>query len=199
MKHFFSVLFALAIGMTSKAQTITPELLGFQAFNLYEKELGEVTYYLSRDTTTVKKPLLVYLDGSGALPLFQKVQNGIGSTVVIDFQKLKNNYRILLISKPGVPFADELSSDENGFPLYEAPETYTNKLSLDWRVNSAHSIINKLISQDVIDSTKIVVFGFSEGAQVGPMLASKNKKLPIFCYLVAMDSINFLTPLFRQE
>lgn len=177
MKHLFTVIFGLFIIINSKAQTITPKLLGFEEYKLQEKQLGEVYYYLSSDTMKNKKPLLVYLDGSGAFPLFRKTHNGIGSTVVIDFQKLRNEYQILLISKPSIPFIDTVNSDENGFPIYKVPKEYTEKLSLNWRVNSANSIINELINKRIIDSTKIVVLGFSEGAQVAPKLALKNENI----------------------
>ena len=98
----------------------------------------------------------------------------MGSTIVIDFQNLRKQFKILLISKPGVPFIDELKDDENGFPIYEEPSEYNEKLSLDWRVETVNLIINKLVNDKKIDTTKIVVFGFSEGAQVAPSLAKQN-------------------------
>ena len=159
------------------AQTITPKALGFEEHKLIDEKIGEVNYYLSTDTTSTKKPLLVYLDGSGAYPLFQKINAGIGSTVVIDFQNLRNKYKILLISKPGVPFVDSVQSDENGFPIYKEPIEYRKNLSLDWRVNSANLIINKLVDENSIDTSKIAILGFSEGAQVGPRLAKENKHI----------------------
>ena len=159
------------------AQTITPKALGFEEHKLIDEKIGEVNYYLSTDTTSTKKPLLVYLDGSGAYPLFQKINAGIGSTVVIDFQNLRNKYKILLISKPGVPFVDSVQSDENGFPIYKEPIEYRKNLSLDWRVNSVNLIINKLIEEYSIDTSEIVILGFSEGAQVGPRLAKENKHI----------------------
>jgi pimeloyl-ACP methyl ester carboxylesterase len=162
---------------SSYTQNLTPEAFGFLAYQLKEEELGEVNYYLSTDTTETKKPLLIYLDGSGSFPLFQEVENGFGSTVAIDLQNLRKEYRIVLISKPGVPFADTVDNDENGFPVYKEPTEYTEKLSLDWRVNSANKVIDRLVDNENLDTTKIVVLGFSEGAQVGPKLASKNKNI----------------------
>lgn len=177
MRNILTILLGIFIGINCNAQTITPNLLGFNEYKLQEEELGEVNYYLSSDSANIKKPLLLYLDGSGAFPLFQKTQNGIGSTVVINFQKLRNDYRILIISKPSIPFVDIVDSNENGFPVYKKTKEYSKKLSLDWRVNSANSIIDSLVVQDIIDTKKIVVLGFSEGAQVGPKLASINKKV----------------------
>ena len=70
------ILLGLCIGINSFAQTITPELLGFESYKLKEAELGEVNYYLSSDSANARKPLLVYLDGSGAFPLFQELDVG---------------------------------------------------------------------------------------------------------------------------
>jgi len=111
------------------------------------------------------------------LPLFQNFDDGIGSTVVIDFQQLRNEYRILLISKPGVPFIDSLETDETGLPIYKEPNIYKENLSLDWRVETANSIINILVKDEQIDDSKVVVLGFSEGAQVAPTLAKENKNI----------------------
>ena len=177
MSKILISLILILIGANSLAQTITPKALGFEEHKLTDEEFGEVNYYLSIDSTNTQKPLLVYLDGSGAYPLFHKTDIGIGSTVVIDFQQLRNEYKILLISKPGVPFVDTVQNDENGFPVYEEPISYKENLSLDWRVNSANSIINKLVDEKKIDTSKIVVFGFSEGAQVGPGLVKENKNI----------------------
>lgn len=171
----FSVL--LIINSTIYAQKISPQTLGFEAYKLQLEEIGEVNYYLSLDSNNTKKPLLVYLDGSGAYPLFQQMENGIGSTVVIDFQNLKKDYQILLISKPGVPFIDQVKIDENGIPIYNEPKEYNEKLSQQWRVETANAIINHIIKNKAIDESKVIVLGFSEGAQVAPELAYKNKKI----------------------
>jgi len=177
MRKIIIILFGVFIGINSQAQNITPELLGFEKYSQRIEQLGEVNYYLSSDSTDTKKPLLIYLDGSGAFPLFQKLDAGIGSTVVIDFQQLRNDYKILLISKPGVPFIDTVESDGNGFPIYKEPTEYKEKISLSWRVESANSIINNLIIKEKIDTSRIVVLGFSEGAQVAPKLAKENDNI----------------------
>ena len=151
---------------------ISPKKLGFEHYSI-NLEDDTINYYLTNSEK--KLPLLVYLDGSGSFPLFQQMKQGIGSTVVIDFQNLQNQYQILLISKPSIPFIDSVNFGENGFPEYKTPKKYNEKLSLFWRVNSADTIINYLVKNDKVDSSKIVVLGFSEGAQVGPYLAQKNK------------------------
>ena len=175
MKKEIIIILVLLLGTKIYSQRITPELMGFEEYTLRDEKLETVNYYLSKETSMIKKPLLVYLDGSGPHPLFQTFDDGYGSTVVLDYQTLQNDYRIILISKPGVPFNDKVDSDETGFPFYKEPIEYKEKLSFKWRVKSADLIIKKLIQEDKVDTSKVVVIGFSEGAQVGPSLAKSNQ------------------------
>jgi len=125
LRRTLLMILGCCVAINSYSQSLTPALLGFEEYSLVDEMHGEVSYYLSSDSSITKKPLLVYLDGSGAFPLFQEVEQGIGSTVVLDFQNLSKEYTILLISKPGVPFIDKVGSDENGYPIYEEPTEYT--------------------------------------------------------------------------
>lgn len=168
---FYSLFFL--VNCSYSQDKISLENLGFEHHTITIKG-DTINYYLTKSRNE-KLPLLVYLDGSGAFPLFQQMKQGIGSTVVIDFQNLKKQYRILLISKPNIPFIDSVSFGKNGFPIYKAPKKYHQKLSLFWRINSADTIINHLAKNNLIDKSKVVVLGFSEGAQVGPYLAKQNK------------------------
>ncbi|MEL6124570.1 MAG: hypothetical protein AAFR14_12720, partial [Bacteroidota bacterium] len=176
MKAISTFVSLLIIQFGLFAQNITPQLLGFDEYQIDSKKYGEINYYISSDTTSHPKPLLVYLDGSGADPLFQKMESGIASTVVIDFQHLQTEYRILFISKPGIPFYGERASSPNpGSSIPHEPLDYTERLSRDWRVGSANLIIDRLVKEKSIDTSRIVVLGFSEGAQVAPKLACENE------------------------
>lgn len=193
MNRFNLILFLIiSIFIEVGAQDITPEMLGFSEYTLSNDGLGNVNYFISKSETTSQKPLLVYLDGSGPYPLFQKLEKGIGSTVVINFQELSKKYRILLISKPGIPFIDKVSKNENGFPKYEPTSEYIEKLSLDWRVNSANRVINHILENEIIKTEIVIAMGFSEGAQVVPKLASINKQIDA----IMLFSGNGLTQLY---
>ena len=201
MKELFFLLLFSVMVLFGRGQTITPELLGFESHEIIDADLGSINYYLTPNGDGPAKPLLVYLDGSGAYPLFQQMTMGIGSTVVLDYQSLSAEYRVLLISKPGVPFIDSVSFDETGFPQYDTPEEYTNKLSLFSRVNAADAIINKLVKEKTVDPNRVVVLGFSEGAQVGPFLAEKNKHVSHLMLFGGNGLHQFLDPLItaRQQ
>lgn len=168
----FLLLFTLMYVFTQVfGQTYTPQQLGFEARKVESNDLGDVNYYITPSADDKSNPLLVYLDGSGAFPLFQKVSQGIGSTVVLNYNELAANYRVVLISKPGIPFMDEVGADENGFPVYEAPKEYHQRLSLDWRLNATLAVLNDLVSDSLANTNEVVLFGFSEGAQVAPFVA----------------------------
>lgn len=172
-KQLLSVLFLLTAFYQLNAQKLTSEQLGFKHFVINDISLGEINYYVSSKDIDKPKPILLYLDGSGSFPLFQYTERGIGSSVIIDFQNLSNIYHVILISKPGVPFIDSVKMDiESGTPIYETPKTYKEKLSLEWRVNSAKLILEKSVKELKVENKKVAVIGISEGFQVGAKLAS---------------------------
>ncbi len=168
----FLILCFLTVGSIQlSGQPVTPERLGFRADTIRDEKWGDIHYYISADSNGAAKPVLLYLDGSGPYPLFQYTERGIGSSVVLDFMALSADYHIVLISKPGVPFIDSVKMD-NGRPYYEPPAAYKAKLSLDWRVQSAVLVLDRVIREHAVDTSKIAVLGISEGFQVGAKLAS---------------------------
>lgn len=171
------IFFFLTAFYQLSAQIITPEILGFEHYSINDKSLGEINYYISSKDMDKPKPILLYLDGSGAFPLFQYTEKGIGSSVIIDFQKLRDDYHIVLISKPGVSFIDSVKFNPQGVPVYQEPQPYKEKLSLDWRVNSAKLVLKKVIKEFKVSNKKIAVIGISEGFQVGAKLASIDKNV----------------------
>lgn len=155
------------------AQQFSSKTLGFSHYTLDNDSLGKINYYVTDKETDQVKPVLLYLDGSGATPLFQHTERGFGSTVVFDFQKLSETYHVVLISKPGVPFIDSVKMDKHsGYPVYEHPEEYKKRLSLEWRVYSAQLVLRQVINDFPVLPEKIAILGISEGFQVGAKLCS---------------------------
>lgn len=168
-------IFLLSLLRPGSAQVSPSEKLGFRRFQLDLPVWGEVDYYVSTKKLDSTKPLLLYLDGSGPFPLYQKLEKGFGSSVMLDVKKLAEHYHIVLISKPGIPFVDSLAfNKELGYPEYQEPAEYTQKLSLDWRVQTADAVLNEVIQKFKVDRKKICIMGISEGFQVGAKLATVN-------------------------
>jgi hypothetical protein len=172
----FCIAFVYCAGVY--AQQYTPEQLGWKHFSIHHQETGTINYYVTLNTIKQEKPILLYLDGSGSYPLYQYTERGIGSSVPLDYQKLSNDYHIIVISKPGVPFIDSVQMDSvTGYPLYDTPEEYTRKLSLDWRVKAADMVLKDAQKNLPEDKSKIAVLGISEGFQVGAKLIATNKHI----------------------
>lgn len=155
--------------------------LGAQAFDHYRVSaagLDTFEIHVTRSDTKEKRPLLIYLDGSGNLPLFYKTKSGNTNTsVAMDLNKYARDYSIVLISKPGTPFRDSMRYDERGRMAYPRNEKYTSLYSLDWRAGAASAAIDYLMDKLPIDPSRIIVMGFSEGSQVAPRVAVLNRKV----------------------
>ncbi len=171
--------FCLSIAFnTLFADEVTPEQLGFTSFSIDSDELGKVNYYVYSNDLKKEKPLLVYLDGSGAFPLFQYTPKGIASTIILDCKTLVDDYHLLFLSKPGVPFIDSvIMGGEHQMPYYEPPAEYNKRLSLEWRVNAVSLAISDVLESVKVDPEKIAIVGISEGFQVGTKLASQDDRV----------------------
>ena len=174
---FIFIFFITILSVNLYGQTeITPEKLGLSAHTIANKNLGEINYYIKG--VEKDKPLIIYLDGSGSFPLYQKVSQGIASTVPLNSKEISDKYNIVMIGKPGIPFIDEVGRNEKtGIPEYPAPAEYTKRLSLDWRVDSAKLVIDEVLGKLKYKPKKIIVLGLSEGFQVGAKLASIDKRI----------------------
>jgi hypothetical protein len=181
MKITFSFLLALISLSVFSQNKYTPERLGWTPFQIKDKKLGTINYFVSSNEIKSKKPVLLYLDGSGNLPLYQIMQRGVGGTIALNVKELSKTYHIVVLSKPGIPFIDSVKmEDYNGvkIPSYK-PKTdeYDKRLSLEWRAEAASAVINKIEKDLPINNSKIAVIGISEGFSVGAKLAAINKKV----------------------
>jgi len=171
---YVSVTFFLALSL--KAQN-TPEDFGFREYLIFDEELDTIRFYISTKDSNNKKPVIVYLQGSGAGPLFYKYNmsdRGYCSVVCLQQKEIKDKYHLVLIGKPGEPFFKILEKDSTGRPLIEPTEKYNKLLTLDYRAKSTSMVIDYLTKQNWLDKHKIVVWGVSEGAQVAPKVAVLN-------------------------
>lgn len=172
MKHLLYIM-SIFLGIMVSGQTEN-----FSHYTIKDRKLKTFQIHLASSDSTVKKPLLVYLDGSGNFPIYYKKKSGNYSTSIpLDIKKYAKDYHIILISKPGIPFKDSLQTSSSGRRFYPENETYTNLYSLDWRAGAAAKAIDFIIKKIPVDKSKIVVMGYSEGSQVAPRAAVINKKV----------------------
>ncbi|MFI0431452.1 hypothetical protein [Mariniflexile sp. HMF6888] len=143
--------------------------------------------------------MIIYLQGSTNFPLYWLNPNGrYSSSITLDVDSMSNDYHIILISKPNTPLADSITIAPSGRKQYPMKEGYSEKYSLDWRANSADKVINDALKKLKIDTSRIIVWGHSEGSQVAPAVAIRNKKVT---HVISMmgNSLNHLYDFILNE
>ena len=171
----------------------------WKTVSISDSLLGEINYHVYKNNINKKKPLILYLQGSTNFPIYYLKPNGsYSSGITLNVSSMSNNYHIVLISKPNTPFVDSLEIAPSGRIQYPWRKGYSEKYSLYWRVNSANRVINDVINKLQIDTSKVVVWGHSEGSQVAPGVALKNKKVT---HVISMagNSLNHLYDFILME
>ena len=176
MLRLITLFFTVSYCLTSYGQSARE--LGLIQHSIKDQSLGEVNFFVSDTLHTNKKPLLVYLDGSGNRSIFfykRDKENNLNrySSIPFDFKGLSAKYHILLISKPNATLIDTVGYDISS----KKDEIYDNLASSYWRVETASKALDFVCRKYKVDKTKIIAFGYSEGAQVVPRLCVRNKKI----------------------
>lgn len=197
-KSFFALLLLVMLSKTSYGQYegITDH---WATISIKDPDLGEINYHVYKNKMSEHKPLIVYLQGSNNFPLYYlKPTGGYSLSTTLNFRSMSNDYHIILISKPNIPFVDSIKIAPSGRRYYPLNEEYVEKYSLDWRVHSADKVIEDAFKKLNIDSSTVIAWGYSEGSQVAPAVAVKNKKVT---HVISMmgNSLNHLYDFILME
>lgn len=166
-----SFIFFLLLNNSIFGQKAKVEFLPDMPYDKYELKSGKdtITFYLSVSEKKGNLPLLVFVQGSGMNSLFTKSENGqtraeYGHSVW--FNVTKENYRILVVEKPGVKY---LQTGES--------KSFDSKFSLESWSKTIVTAINYTTKFEKIDTTKIFLVGHSEGGLVASRVTNlmKNK------------------------
>ncbi|UOY06836.1 hypothetical protein L0P88_23325 [Muricauda sp. SCSIO 64092] len=197
-RTFCFLIIVLVLSKTSYGQheKITAN---WKTISIHDNSLGEIEYHVHKNKMSSYKPLIVYLQGSKNFPLYWLNPNGGYSTsTTLDFASISNEYHIVLISKPNIPFVDSIQIAPSGRKYYPLNAAYREKYSLDWRTNAADKVINDALKKLDVDSSTVIVWGHSEGSQVAPAVATNNKNIT---HVISMmgNSLNHLYDFILQE
>lgn len=197
-KTFYVFILVLILSKTTYAQheSITKN---WKTISINDNGLGKIDYHVYKNNITKKKPLIVYLQGSTNFPLYYLKPNGrYSSGITLNVNSMSNEYHIVLISKPNTPFVDNLEIAPSGRIQYPLRKGYSEKYSLNWRANSADKVINDVLDKLNVDSSIVIVWGHSEGSQVAPAVALKNKNVT---HVISMagNSLNHLYDFILME
>lgn len=187
--------------MKALSLLITALLLSFR-LTAQHQELGELCqiFHLpdEKDTTSfvvfgnvddlkVKKPLFLFRQGSQPMPIIHQYWDGYYMPVSpFRFADYKDKFHFVMISKPGVRLvADSVylsqynkamrNGDDSGLFI---TKKYTENNYREKYVQQCDQVINYLVKQSWVDTSKVVFCGGSEGFTVGAdLIANKNKHI----------------------
>lgn len=159
---------------------------GYTHFQLKSKK-DTIDFVIADTNLTVKKPILLFCQGSLPVPLFFDFPDqGIIPVTLnnFDVNEMKKQYHIVVISMPKTPIIagmDHLNKSYN-YVLDTAQEhsyspAFFTADYLDNYVNRANRVLKFLSKQKWVNSNQLVIAGHSQGAHIALEIASTNKKV----------------------
>jgi pimeloyl-ACP methyl ester carboxylesterase len=172
IRFFFLVLF-LFFQVKIPAQNTYINKLGFTKFSI-GKSKDSIDFVVSDTDFSSKKPVVVFLQGSGALPLFyfNRRDRDTFHFSSIDFPQYAQKCRFVFISKKGVAMLGEYG--KNYFEKQNMTMTFLENSSLEKRSETVNNVINFLAKQRWVDDVFLV--GHSEGYRVAAAVGKENNK-----------------------
>jgi len=143
---------------------------------------SKMVYFLGnfKDDLSTKKPLMIYLEGSGAQSHFTKIDDRIGYGIFgLMAQHAGDNFHVATIDKRGVEFGDagRRGSGEG------ASAEYNQHATLADRVADVRLLLDTLLAAPCIDPSLVLVVGHSEGADVGAATAAADPRITHLAFL----------------
>ncbi|MVT09491.1 alpha/beta hydrolase family protein [Chitinophaga tropicalis] len=153
---------------------------------IYKHDTVDILIKSKKGEEQIKKPLLLFCQGSLPIPLIIKYNNngmtGIYSVFPFNPDSLSEDYHLAIISKPFVPLIADQQSLSNDLTVEDSSGNYRRRNLLDYYVGRNIEVINFLQQQRFVSSAKLVVAGHSEGSAIAANIAYKCKKVTALIY-----------------
>ncbi|MBN2285190.1 MAG: hypothetical protein JXI43_01985 [Tissierellales bacterium] len=168
------------------AQGILPSDWGLRAFQIKDKQLGQIDFYVTEKGIDQERPLAFMVSGTRGLPIMLVVKSGetsikLGTIPPDQITHFSEQYHVALISKAGTPFCDTLITEEinpmQNLEEYQPSAEYIQKCGLEWEVQASSIVIDSIYNMLPISGNKIIAMGFSEGGRTVTRLAAENNKI----------------------
>lgn len=152
----------------------------FEIFSFNHKKLGLVEFCTYKSSIERKKPIMLFIHGSGNEPTFSYHEDvkKYSWKAFKEVEKYKDLFHVIFINKPGIPLFDSIVKDSITFSTsYPLNKTYEENYNLTWRAKAASFIIKKAKKHLSTDTSIILVIGHSQGGQVAAKVALLNKRV----------------------
>jgi dienelactone hydrolase len=173
----FMVIFHFWVNL-SIAQNSEIDLLSKIRFEKFEiKGSPNIEFMITKDTTGKRKPLILFIQGSGHVPLVLFDSKSIYNGFPFKIDSFRPFCNFAIISKPGIPLSCPFESGINGFrdEKGKIPDTFFMNDHLEYYTRSAESVITFLLKKKYVNPDSIFVVGHSQGYRVAAKLAAKSK------------------------
>lgn len=159
------------------------------SYSHFELKLKDdtVDFVIADTNLSVRKPLLLFCQGSLPVPLFLDFgSEGIYPVTLNNFnrEKLNQDFHVAVISMPKTPVVVGMDHLNNRFHYvtdtadpYSYSKDYLQADYMENYVERANKVLNFLKKQKWIDADQIVVAGHSQGARVAVGIAASNKNV----------------------
>lgn len=192
LKFTFYLIFFLLTFFSFSQERV--QYTNYSHFSIKTKK-DTIDFIVADTNLTIKKPILLFCQGSQPLPLFIDFdQNQIAPVSLsnFDIDKLNEKYHTVVISMPHTPLIVHYSQLNEQYN-YITDTTNLLSYSVDYLladysenyVSRANEVLHFLKKQKWVDNKKLVVMGHSQGARIAVELAASNKnitKLGLFGY-----------------
>jgi pimeloyl-ACP methyl ester carboxylesterase len=122
-----------------------------------------------------RKPLLIYLEGSGAMSQFIRRGKMTGYGIYgLVADRASDRFHVATVEKRGVPFGWRV---EHTGSAVGAPEEYQRHATLEDRVADVRLALTALLSQPTVDPARVLLIGHSEGADVAAVVAGRDDRV----------------------
>ncbi len=153
---------------------------GFERMTCNDAYGRNITFYISPVTANEKKPVALIILGSGGQSIWMRVGDRIaGGLQNLFLNVAKEQYRVLVVEKPGVPFA--FNPPQPGTAIDCPPEFLAEHTLERWSAANA-AALKAAWALPGSDPARTLVVGHSEGAKV----AAKVSRLEELVTHVAM-------------
>ena len=144
-----------------------------------------------------RKPLLVYVEGSGAQSHFtklddQRIAYGVVGLLANRFGK---SHHVVCSEKRGVPFgfSGQRGAGEGG------SDEYNRHATLSDRIDDVRLMLDSLLSQDHVDASRVILLGHSEGADVVAGVAAVDPRVTHVAFLSGGGAAQFFDFFVQQR
>jgi pimeloyl-ACP methyl ester carboxylesterase len=143
---------------------------------------SNLTFFLGNfdGSLSAKKPLLVYIEGSGAQSQFTKMGDKIGYGVFgLIARRAAGKYHVATTEKRGVEFGDAArrGSAEGASAEYQQHATLAD------RVADVRLLLDTLLGEPQVDATRVILMGHSEGSDVAAAAAAEDPRVTHVAFL----------------